>query len=142
MNGNQAVRRTSMLAVTAVTLGGFVLGTGGPAAAYTAKNGKLESSEFGLYYYSGQGGCVFDIAGSDNDFADDRFKDPYSANCAGEGQTTNDNTASYWNRATYTYYVWTDHYQEGTRGSLPGGYSGNSSSTFKNEISSSSYIIH
>ncbi|MHC0432434.1 hypothetical protein ACX6XY_19960 [Streptomyces sp. O3] len=85
MKGSRTGRRASALAVTAIALGGFVLGAAGSAAA--AADGKLESGEFGLYYN------------------------------------------------------WTDHYQEGTRGSLPAGYSGDASSTFKNKISSSSFVI-
>ncbi|OKK09991.1 hypothetical protein [Streptomyces sp. CB02400] len=135
------MRRVSSLAVAAIAVGGFTLGVATPAAAATHNNGTLESSEFGLYYNSSLGGCVFDLGAAENDFADFRFKDPSSVNCSGEGQSTNDNTASYRNRASYTWYVWTDHFQEGTRGSLPGGYSGNASSTFKNEISSASWYI-
>ncbi|WP_137993149.1 hypothetical protein [Streptomyces vilmorinianum] len=130
-------KRVMRAAVAAVAVGGFVLGTAGPAAAYDDKNGVLENLELGLYYNSGQGGCVFDIV-VDNDFADDRFV----GNCSGSGQSTNDNTASYRNWAGRTMYVWTDHYQEGIRGSLPAGYVGNASDTFKNKISSSAMIIY
>ncbi|MEU9797545.1 hypothetical protein [Streptomyces sp. NPDC051000] len=137
MNINGAKRRAATLAVSAVAIGGFALGTASPAAAWTEYNGNLESMEFGLYYNSGNGGCVFDLGASLGEFAGHTFV----GNCSGSGQKTNDNTASYWNRAGYTWHVWTDHYQEGTRGSLPAGYSGNASDTFKNKVSSASWII-
>ncbi|MFD8255853.1 hypothetical protein [Streptomyces werraensis] len=141
MNSGQKMRRVAALAVTAVAAGGFALSTAAPVAAATHVNGKLESTEFGLYYNSGQVGCVLDLGAAENQFSQHRFKDPSNINCNGEGQNTNDNTASYWNRASYTWYVWTDSFQEGTRGSLPAGHSGNASSTFKNEISSASWYI-
>ncbi|MFD0146559.1 MULTISPECIES: hypothetical protein [unclassified Streptomyces] len=129
-------KRVMRAAVAAVAMGGFLLGTAGTASAAYDKDGKLESGEFGLYYNSGLVGCVFDVA-ADNDFSNDYFKAP-SGSCNGKGQTTNDNTASYWNRSVFTQYVFTDWYKEGIQGSLPSGYSGDASSNFKNEISSTS----
>ncbi|WP_418959334.1 hypothetical protein [Streptomyces tritici] len=130
-------KRVMRAAFAAVAVGGILMGTAGPAAAAYDKDGKLESGEFGFYYNSGRVGCIFDTS-TDNNFADDRFKDPSNVNCAGEGQTTNDNTASYWNRSVFVEYVWTDWYKEGIRGSLPVGYYGDASDTFKNKISSCS----
>ncbi|MFD3945592.1 hypothetical protein [Streptomyces sp. NPDC058579] len=129
-------KRVMKAAVAAVAVGGFLLGTAGTASAAIDKDGRLESGEFGLYYNSGLGGCVFDVA-ADNNFADDYFK---GGSCSGNGQTTNDNTASYWNRSVFTQYVFTDWYKEGIQGSLPSGYSGDASSNFKNKISSTSII--
>lgn len=136
MRTDRVIRKASAFAVAAVVMGGVVLGSAGSAAASHA-DGILESGEIGLYYNSGQGGCVFDVYVYDNDFTDNRFKDPSSINCAGEGETTNDNTASYRNRWSGTYYVWTDVFREGIRGSIPGGYVGNATDNYKNKISSS-----
>ncbi|MFF3760343.1 hypothetical protein [Streptomyces sp. NPDC002185] len=130
-------KRVMKAAVAATAAAGFLLGAAGTASASYFDDGILESGEFGLYYNSGTAGCVTD-PGPDNNFSDNWFKDPYGVNCAGEGQGTNDNTASYWNRSVFTYYVFTDAYKGGVRGSLPVGYSGNASDTFKNKISSDS----
>jgi Peptidase inhibitor family I36 len=102
------------------------------SAAATSKNGVLETYEFGLYYNSNYAGCVFDVYDSDNNSSDDKFK----GSCSGSDQTTNDNTASYWNRNdVFDYYVCTDADYHGSWGSIPSGYKGNASSTFKNKIS-------
>ncbi|WP_371578619.1 hypothetical protein [Streptomyces sp. NBC_01314] len=141
MKGNRVVKRASALALTAIAIGGFTLATAGPASA-DHEDGIQEATEFGLYYNSGRGGCVLDLGAYDVTFSDNKYLDrPTYRNCPGEGQTVNDNSASYWNRASYNWYVWTDSYQEGTRGTLPAGYIGDATSTFKNEISSASYVI-
>ncbi|MFF5633728.1 hypothetical protein [Streptomyces sp. NPDC012825] len=137
MGTNRMIRKASALAVAVMATGGLVLGTAGPAAAAYHDDGYLEAGELGLYYNSSQLGCVFDLYVYDNNFADNRFRDPRGVNCNGEGQTTNDNVASYSNRWSGTYYVWTDAYRGGIRGSLPGGYSGDATDNFKNKISSS-----
>ncbi|MER5205075.1 hypothetical protein [Streptomyces sp. NPDC002825] len=140
MSTDRVIHKAAALAAATVAMGGLVLGTAGPAAAYD-NDGRIESGEFGFYYNSDEKGCVFDVYVYDNNFADNSFKDPSSINCAGEGQSTNDNTASYWNRWTGYCYVWTDSYRGGIRGSLPGGYTGNASATFKNQISSTADTV-
>ncbi|MET8129170.1 peptidase inhibitor family I36 protein [Streptomyces sp. NPDC005231] len=123
--------RLGALAAVAAATAGLLISTTISAAA-TSKNGVLETYEFGLYYNSGYAGCVFDVYDSDNNFSDDKFK----GSCSGSGQTTNDNTASYWNRDdVFDYYVYTDADYHGSWGTIPSGYKGNASSTFKNEIS-------
>ncbi|UGY92685.1 peptidase inhibitor family I36 protein [Streptomyces gobiensis] len=123
--------RLGALATIAVATAGLLIGTTTSAAA-DFKDGVLETNEFGLYYNSGLGGCVFDVYDSDSDFSNDKFK----GSCSGSGQTTNDNTASYWNRDNvFDYYVYTDANYRGSWGTIPSGYSGDASSTFKNEIS-------
>ncbi|MGW1158178.1 hypothetical protein ACWD5Q_17680 [Streptomyces sp. NPDC002513] len=140
MNRYSAARRAAGLAVAAAAIGGLTLTTAGTAAAAYNNDGNLESGEFGLYYNSGQSGCVFDLISGDRDFSDDHFKAGTSGGtCSGKGQTTNDNTASYRNRDTYTWYVWTDAYGGGVKGWLDPGYVGNASDTFKNKISCDSY---
>ncbi|MFE2290925.1 peptidase inhibitor family I36 protein [Streptomyces sp. NPDC059452] len=124
-------RLGSMAAVAAATAG--LLITTAVGAAADSKNGVLETNEFGLYYNSGQLGCVFDVYDHDENFTNDKFK----GSCSGSGQSTNDNTASYWNRdSVFDYYVYTDANYRGSWGTIPGGYKGNASSTFKNKISS------
>lgn len=59
--------RLGALAVIAAATAGLLISTTTSAAA-TSKNGVLESYEIGLYYNSGQGGCVFDVYDSDSDF--------------------------------------------------------------------------
>ncbi|WP_407837756.1 hypothetical protein ACE1OC_17360 [Streptomyces sp. DSM 116496] len=124
--------------VAAVSVGAALLVTAGPAAANTERNGYLETSEFGLYYNSYQGGCVFDLMSSDWNFYNNLFVGP--EDCAGRNRVTNDDTASYWNRDTYTWKVATDPNLAGLVGSLPPGYAGNASLNFKNKITSATFL--
>ncbi|MER8231260.1 peptidase inhibitor family I36 protein [Streptomyces sp. NPDC094049] len=130
-----ALRRVAATAVALAALGAGALATAGSASAATGKNGYLESGEFGLFYNSGQGGAVFDLFVSDDNFDDDWFPGPGN----GAGQKVNDNTASYWNADSLTWWVYTDAYAGGVEGSLPPGYVGDASSNFKNKISSAYY---
>ncbi|MFE3073195.1 peptidase inhibitor family I36 protein [Streptomyces sp. NPDC059247] len=126
-----ALRRVAATAVALAALGAGALATAGSASA-TTKNGSLETGEFGLFYNSGQGGAVFDLYIADDNFDDDWFPGPGN----GAGQKVNDNTASYWNADSLTWWVYTDAYAGGVEGSLPPGYLGDASSNFKNKISS------
>ncbi|WP_328300243.1 hypothetical protein OG389_22350 [Streptomyces sp. NBC_00435] len=123
---------------TAVSVGAFLLVAAGSAAANTERDGYLETSEFGLYYNSNSGGCVFDLMSSDWNFYNDLFKGPEG--CAGMNRVTNDDTASYRNRDTYTWKVGTDPNLGGYIGSLPPGYVGNASANFKNRITSATFL--
>ncbi|MDX3237564.1 peptidase inhibitor family I36 protein [Streptomyces sp. ME03-5709C] len=126
-------KRFAGAALAMAAAAGIVLGTAGQALA-AEKNGALESGEMGMFYNSGQAGCVFDLAYADVNFSGDVFKGATS--CAGKGQSVNDNTASYWNQDVYTWWVYTDANAGGIEGSVPADYFGNASSNFKNEISS------
>ncbi|MFD4761436.1 peptidase inhibitor family I36 protein [Streptomyces sp. NPDC058439] len=141
MTRSNVTRRLAGIALTATAITGLTLVTAGTATAATHKNGNVESGEFGLYYNSNYVGCVFDLLNSDANFSNDHFISSTSAStCPGQGQTTNDNTASYWNRDVTAWDVYTDANRGGIRGSLPLGYYGNASVTFKNEISSAYYF--
>ncbi|MFI6058738.1 peptidase inhibitor family I36 protein [Streptomyces sp. NPDC051286] len=131
MMSRSTTHRLGALAAIAAATAGLLISTTTSAAA-NFKDGVLETNEFGLYYNSGYVGCVFDVYDSDSNFSDDKFK----GNCNGSGQTTNDNTASYWNRdSVFDYYVYTDANYHGSWGTIPRSYKGNASSTFKNAIS-------
>ncbi|MFE5484980.1 peptidase inhibitor family I36 protein [Streptomyces sp. NPDC056527] len=130
-----AIRRVAATAIALAAIGAGALATAGSASAATGKNGYLESGEFGLYYNSGLNGAVFDLYVSDSNFSGDTFPGPG----AGAGQSANDNTASYWNRDSNVWWVYTDANAGGIEGSLPVGYSGDASSNFKNKISSAYY---
>jgi hypothetical protein len=121
------VRRVVATGAALAALVGTGLATAGSASA-AGKNGVVESGEFGLYYSPNRGLPVFDLFVSDTDFSNDYFP----------GTTTraNDNTASYWNRDTLTWYVYTDANAGGNEGWLDPGYIGNASTTFRNRISS------
>ncbi|MFJ7271294.1 hypothetical protein ACIQV3_32405 [Streptomyces sp. NPDC099050] len=122
----------------AVSVGAVLLASAAPAAANTERNGYLETSEFGLYYNSNQGGCVFDLMSSDWNFYNNLFVGP--ENCEGRNRVTNDDTASYRNRDTYTWKVATEVNLTGLIGSLPPGYTGNASINFKNKITSATFL--
>ncbi|WP_338697482.1 hypothetical protein V2W30_16920 [Streptomyces sp. Q6] len=129
-------RRAATLALAVTALTGAGLATAGSAfAVYAPKDGYLDGGEFGLYYNSDQGGCVFDLYSSDTNFSGDYFK-AFVGSCNGQGQSTNNNTASYHNNDTYRWYVYTGSDATGSEGNLPAGYVGNASSTFKNTITS------
>ncbi|MFF9849704.1 peptidase inhibitor family I36 protein [Streptomyces litmocidini] len=127
-----ALRRVAATAIALAAIGAGALATAGSASAATGKNGYLESGELGLFYNSGQSGAVWDLYVADDNFDGDRFPGPG----AGAGESVNDNTASYWNADSLTWWVYTDAYAGGIEGSLPAGYIGNATTNFKNRISS------
>ncbi|MEU8503708.1 hypothetical protein AB0C40_03055 [Streptomyces brevispora] len=133
---SQLGRRAATVALAVTALAGAGLATAGNAfAEYAPKDGYLDGGEFGLYYNSNTAGCVFDLYSGDSNFYGDTFR-PYVGSCSGQGQSTNDNTASYHNNDTYRWYVYTNSDAGGSEGNLPAGYIGNASATFKNTISS------
>ncbi|WP_327415729.1 hypothetical protein [Streptomyces sp. NBC_01233] len=118
------------VAATALTLSALGLGMGTANAA--EKDGYLTETEFGLFCYENQENSVFDLAARDRNFTDDWFKG--SRSCA--GQNVNDNTRSYLNRSGCVWYVNTHIEWQGSQGTIPAGYRGNASDTFKDQISS------
>lgn len=134
---NKTVRKFATGCATAVSVGAVLLATAGSSVA-EEKNGYLDDGEFGLYYNSNSGGCVFDLYASDWNFTYDLFKGPLG--CAGLNRVTNDDTASYRNRDVYTWKVGTDPNLGGLVGGLPPGYVGNASANFKNKISSATFL--
>ncbi|MFY1586546.1 peptidase inhibitor family I36 protein [Micromonospora sp. WMMD734] len=125
------IKRGMIALVAIATAGVAALSLGAPAQA-TGKNGVLESGEFGLYYSPNQQGPVFDLYVSDSNFADDSFP--------GTGIPVNDNTASYHNRDTFYWWVYTAANYGGNSGCLSPGYRGNASTEFRNKISSARYL--
>lgn len=141
MPRSTALRRLTGVALVATAITGLTLTTAGTAIAAGHKNGNIDSGEFGLYYNSNYAGCAFDLLYSDERFSDDRFISSTSAQtCPGQGQTTDDNTASYWNRDVTTWDVYTNPVRGGIHGYIPLDYYGNASATYKNEISSAYYF--
>ncbi|MFZ3472175.1 hypothetical protein ACODT3_15515 [Streptomyces sp. 4.24] len=124
-------------ATATLSIGAVLLGAAGPSAA-AARDGNLEDQEFGLFYYAGRTGCVFDLVTNDVNFSDDTFR----GGCSGSGASVNDNTESYRNRDVYAWKVGTDKDLGGNVGEIPSKYEGNASTTFKNRISSAKYTLH
>ena len=106
----------------------------GPSVAAVHKNGVCESGEFCLYYLANYGGPIFDLFFSDNDFSDDYFPTAPSIR-------VNDNTESFWNRDTYTWYACVSPNRGGPCGSATPGDYGNLSSTYKNRLSSAYWYL-
>ncbi|WP_329377859.1 hypothetical protein OG625_08365 [Streptomyces sp. NBC_01351] len=130
----KVVNRKRFAGLAVVLAGaGVVVAAAIPAAA-SQRNGYLESYELGLYYNSGQGGCVFDLEFDNENFAGFYFTGP--SGCAGRGEKTNDNTASYYNNDVLAWKVATDKDYDGNVGTIPKGYRGNATVNFKNKISS------
>jgi hypothetical protein len=123
----QRIRRLAVTGVALAAVGGIGFATAGSASAATGKNGTVEAGELGLYYTANYGFPVFDLYGADSNFSGDVFP--------GTSISANDNTESFWNRDTYTWWVFTNAGAGGSKGYLSPGY-GNLSSTFKNTISS------
>ncbi|MET7529005.1 hypothetical protein [Streptomyces goshikiensis] len=134
---NKAMRRLASGFMAVVSVGGVLIGSTASASAM-GKDGTLDADEFGLFYYAGRSGCVFDLYGEDRNFSDDTFK----GSCTGSGFLVNDNTESYRNRDAYAWKVATDKDLDGNVGEIPSKYEGNASATFKNKISSSTYTLH
>ncbi|MCJ0868504.1 hypothetical protein [Streptomyces sp. AP-93] len=126
------LRRAAVTGLSLVAFGGASLAAAGSASA-AGGNGVMESGEFGEYYNSDRAGCVWDLITADANFGDNWF---VGSGCAGLGQDIDNNTASYWNRQTVTWDVYTGTSRGGVKGWIPGGAYGNYSATFKNQVSS------
>ncbi|MEU7020537.1 hypothetical protein ABZ990_07735 [Streptomyces sp. NPDC046203] len=126
-----ALRRIAGTVVALAALGAGALVTAGSASAATGKNGVLESGEMGFFCSSDS---VFDLYTSDSNFGDDQF---VAGTC--KGKPVQGNITSLWNRDSATWWVYTGADAGGIEGGIPAGYSGNTSSTFKNAISSAYY---
>ncbi|MCY0931701.1 hypothetical protein OTB20_37080 [Streptomyces sp. H27-H1] len=129
---SRIVMRAAVTAVLALSAVGLSLGSANAAE----KDGWITSGEFGLFCLQNQGNSVFDLVLDDTNFANDYFKG--SQSCA--GHTTNDYTESYRNLDSFTWDVYTDWNRGGSHGTIPAGYAGNASATFKNAISSSYWV--
>ncbi|MGW2588893.1 hypothetical protein ACWCXC_01265 [Streptomyces sp. NPDC001515] len=133
---NNLARRAATLTLAATALTGAGFFTAGNAfAVYAPKDGYVDEYELGLYYSPNQTGCVFDLYMAEQNFQGYTFK-PYSGTCSGQGQPVDNNTASYYNRDTATWWVYTGSWATGSEGSLPPGHIGNASTGFRNQISS------
>ncbi|MFJ8233118.1 hypothetical protein ACIQ9E_24720 [Streptomyces sp. NPDC094448] len=125
--------RSALSVAAAVCISLTMAGTANAAE----DDGRLDDTEFGLYYNSNNAGCVFDIWVGDADFRNNYFKSPsILLNCSGIGRLVDNDAASYWNRAHETFYVFTGYKGGGLEGSIPAGYSGNASTNYKNALSS------
>ena len=136
MTGSTTRRRLVGVALAACAVTGLTIASAGAASAATSKNGSVESGEFGMYYHSDYAGCAFDLIVSDDNFANDYFRSSTSSTCSGQGQTTNNNTASNWNRDVFEWYVYTGASHTSLEGSLPVGWYGNFSANYKNAVTS------
>jgi hypothetical protein len=106
-----------------------------PAPANAApKDGILESGEMGFWSYQNMLGSVYDLYLNQDRFSLDRFRRGPQ-----QGQSPNNNTLSYSNLDTMTWYVYTREYRGGTMGWIPAGHQGNASSNFQYSISSAYY---
>ncbi|HEV2779616.1 MAG TPA: peptidase inhibitor family I36 protein [Actinophytocola sp.] len=126
----QFKRMLTVLVASAVAILGILI-SAAPASA-TAKNGVVESGEFGLYFVQGSSGLVFDLFVDDLDFRDDVFP--------GTGISADNNTESYRNRDSFWWHVYTGVGLTGSHGCLPPGHVGNASATFRNTISSAEFL--
>ncbi|MFD9379113.1 hypothetical protein ACFWBH_26865 [Streptomyces sp. NPDC059999] len=131
MNKNKRVLRLALAPVAVA--GALLVSTASPASAWV-HDGYLEQFEFGLYWDSGQRGCVFDSNNDDENLNNDTFHGP--SGCGGLGKGVNDNTYSYKSLDIKGRNVYTNSNYGGIRGSVPAGHTGDASSNFKNSISS------
>lgn len=123
------LKKVTAVAVVLVASLGATMLSAGSANAATSGDGYLASGEMGFFYLKGQGGPVFDPDMHIPNFAPFVFtRQPQTS--------VNDNTLSYWNRSSRTWYVYTDSFRGGVRGSIPAGHKGDASANFANKISS------
>jgi hypothetical protein len=130
-----AVSRRVKGLVAAGAVAGAIAGVGlvaAPAQA-AARDGSCQVGELCQYYLTNYTGAIFDLVLSDLNFAGDVFPTT--------GYSADNNTESYWNRDTYTWYVYTGANRTGYVGSVSPGASANYSSTFKNKVSAASWHL-
>lgn len=128
------LRRAAAAATVILASLGVTMFSSGAAQAATVGDGYLASGEMGFYYLKGQGGPVFDLKTNCANFTSFVYvKQPQTS--------VNDNTLSYWNRSSKTWYVYTNPVRGGVRGSLPSGHKGNASADFANKISAAYNFI-
>ncbi len=132
-NRNLPLGRRSAALASAFALATGLIVAGAPAASAAGKDGVCQSGELCLYYNSNYGGRIFDLYVNDSNFSGDVFP--------GTTTSANNNTASYFNADTYTWYVYTGANRSGSRGNLPPGHYGNFSSIYKNTVSSAYYHL-
>ncbi|WP_323100307.1 peptidase inhibitor family I36 protein [Intrasporangium sp. YIM S08009] len=90
--------------------------TPAPAAqAATARNGVCESGEFCLYYNSGNGGSLVDLANSQSDYGTGAGCITFVSAGNGQGQCVKNNAASVWNREASVATVF---YRSGFSGAI------------------------
>ncbi|GFN07165.1 hypothetical protein GCM10010298_26700 [Streptomyces microflavus] len=129
MGGGVKLKKSAAVAVTLVAALGMTMLSAGSASAATSGDGYLASGEMGFFYLKGQGGPVFDPDINIPNFSLFVYtRQPQTS--------VNDNTLSYWNRSSRTWYVYTDSFRGGVRGSIPAGHKGDASANFANKISS------
>ena len=123
-------RAFTLLLADTMAVVGLLLSAGTAGAA--ERDGVVEVGEFGLYYAPNSGLPVYDLYLSDPDFRGDRFP--------GSNLLVDNNTASYWNRDSFWWHVYTGYNYTGSHGCLSSGYRGNASVTFRNTISSARWL--
>ena len=92
------MKKKIALAAAATALVGAVAAPAPTAQAATARNGVCESGEFCLYYNSGNGGSLVDLAGSVADYGTGAGCVTFVSTGNGKGQCVKNNAASVWNR--------------------------------------------
>jgi hypothetical protein len=133
IRNSRLARRAAAVGTAVALAGGVGLATATPAAAATHKNGVCEVGEPCLYYLTDYRGYIFDLYFSDGDFRNDVFP--------GTNIRADNNTESFWNRDTYTWYVYTGYYRGGYRGYISPGDYDNFNSTFFNTVSSAYWYL-
>ncbi|MER5970389.1 peptidase inhibitor family I36 protein [Streptomyces sp. NPDC002055] len=124
------MHRALATAAALAALGGLGIATAGTADA-AGKNGVVEVGELGLYYLTDYRSPIFDLYVSDADFSNDVFP--------GTSISANNNTESFWNRDSFTWYVCLNANYGGGCGYINAGQYANFSATFKNTVTSAYY---
>ncbi|WP_200961785.1 peptidase inhibitor family I36 protein [Terrabacter sp. Soil811] len=92
------MKKTIASAAVAAALTGAVVAAAPTAQAATARNGVCETGEFCLYYNSGNGGSLVDLANSQSDYGTGSGCVTFVSAGNGQGQCVKNNAASVWNR--------------------------------------------
>lgn len=109
------MKKKIALAAAAAALAGAVVTTAPTAQAATSRNGVCESGEFCLYYNSGNGGSLVDLANSQSDYGTGSGCVTFVSAGNGQGQCVKNNAASVWNREAAVATVF---YRSGYSGAI------------------------
>ena len=109
------MKKTIAVAAAAAAIGAALVAPAPAAQAATARNGVCETGEFCLYYNSGNGGSLVDLANSQSDYGTGAGCVTFVSAGNGQGQCVKNNAASVWNREAAVATVF---YRSGWSGAI------------------------
>jgi murein DD-endopeptidase MepM/ murein hydrolase activator NlpD len=127
------MKKTIAVAAAAAAVATALLTPAPAAQAATARNGVCETGEFCLYYNSGNGGSLVDLANSQSDYGTGAGCITFVSAGNGQGQCIKNNAASVWNREAAVATVFYRSGYSGAIDSIDPGVKADLRSELKNE---------